>query len=98
MPLAGDDAVSVPESREGPLGGLTIEDCSPVRAEGFDVAILDGYGALVACLEFAAALNRTEMDPVGRAIASAVDARRVDKSLCQQQGVPVQGQPVPRQE
>ena len=55
---------------------LTIEDCFPVRAEGFDEDVFDGLVVLVTSIEFAAALGLAQMDPVGGALAGALEARR----------------------
>ena len=46
----------------------------PVRAEGFDEDVLDGLAVLVAGIELAATLDLAEMDPVRRAVASALEA------------------------
>ena len=54
-------------------GELSIENGSPVRAEGFDEDVLDGLVVLVAGIELAAALRLAEMDPVGSAIAGALE-------------------------
>ena len=55
---------------------LAIEGFFPVRAEGFDEDVFDGFGVLVAGIEFPAALGLAEMDPVGGAVAGALEARR----------------------
>ena len=54
---------------------LSIENGFPVRGEGFDKGVLNGQFELVAGIELAAALPLAEMDPVGRAVASALEAR-----------------------
>ncbi len=55
---------------------LAIEGFFPVRAEGFDEDVFDGLVVLVTSIEFAAALRLAQMDPVGGALAGALEARR----------------------
>ena len=55
---------------------LAVEDCLPVRAEGFDEDVFDGLVVLVTSVQLAAALRLAQMDPVGGAIAGALEARR----------------------
>ena len=54
---------------------LSIENGSPVRAEGFDEDVLDGLAVLVAGVELAVALRLAEMDPVRSAVGRALEAR-----------------------
>ena len=44
-----------------------------MRAEGFDEDVLDGLAVLVAGIELAATLGLAEMDPLRRAVASALE-------------------------
>ena len=55
---------------------LSIEDCFPVRAEGFDEDALDRLVVFVTSIELAAAPRLAAMDPVGGAVAGALEAWR----------------------
>ena len=76
---------------------LTIEDCFPIRAEGFDEDVLHGLVVLVTRVEFAAALRLAEMDPVGGAIAGTLKARRLAERFAQNRSRTVRPLPVVQQ-
>ena len=62
---------------------LAIEGGFPVGTEGFDEDVLDGLVVLVASIEFPAALGLAEMDPVGGAVAGALEARSLAEGFQQ---------------
>ena len=70
---------------------LAVEDFLPVRAEGLDEDVLDGLVVLVPSVQLAAALRLAQLDPVGGAIAGALEARGSAERLDMKDAMPPQG-------